>query len=173
MPVIYQSNKAKTRVTITLIEFCKTISPTASRLSGYNMKAKNLDEMLKRNDYVKLVPALHERAHKIVKMVKEKMESLEINSIEIKVNDKSYFICNDYAVDESYAPCRYLMIYRDKQYYLLEEDVDIQYDSVHAQQNKNLLFFLNHAKDVIRAIDEKEDELVQNIENALKNADTL
>lgn len=137
------------------------------------MKERSLDEILKRNDYVKLVPVLRERAKKIVSLIKSKMEDLDLDAVTIRVDGEYYDFLNTYIEPEVCAVKKYFCIRHEKITYVLEENVYPYYDNMDGANNKNFLFFLNHAKEIIKVLELKENGLVSSVQNALKETDSL
>lgn len=137
------------------------------------MKERSLEEILKRNDYVKLVPVLRERAKKIVSLIKSKMEDLDLDVVTIKVNGEYYDFLNTYIKPEVCAIKKYFCIRHKKLIHVLEENVVPYYENMDGANNKTFLFLLNHAKEIIKVLELKENGLVSSVQNALKETDSL
>lgn len=142
---------------------------------------KSLDEILKRNDYVKLVPKLKERAERVAKMIREKMDELDQSEISIKVDGGFYTVFISTVKSRSInCSSDYLAILKKDEYGDARtcslEDINRSYyycndynAMVMGADSSNALFFLNHAADLIRALDKIEDRLVNEMEFALDN----
>lgn len=143
---------------------------------------KSLDEILKRNDYVKLVPKLKERAESVAKMIREKMDELDQSEISVKVDGGFYTVFISTVRSRS-TNCSddYLAVLKKDEYGDARtcslEDINRSYyfcndynAMVVGANNSSALFFLNHAADLIRTLDKIEDRLVNEVESALDNA---
>ena len=146
---------------------------------------KTLDEILNRNDYVRLTATLKTRVEEIAKRIREKMEALDI------ANDDDNFDNGEIGIDgivvrvvsmkrRTFGEYEYLAIkregecYGDYKWYSLE-DVDKEYyyagdftAKVVGASNKEALAFLNVAKKLIEGLENIEDERVNNLQTALK-----
>ena len=145
---------------------------------------KTLDEILNRNDYVRLTATLKTRAEEIAKSIREKMEDLDI------ANDDN-FDDGEIGVDgvvvrvvsirrQTFGEYEYLAIKREGEcsgessWYSLE-DIGKEYyyardfsAKVVGASNKEALAFLNVAKKLIEGLGNIEDERVNNLQTALK-----
>ena len=141
---------------------------------------KTLDEILNRNDYVRLTATLKTRVEEIAKRIREKMEELDI------LNDDR-FDNGEIGVDgvvvrvvsikkQTFGEYEYLAIKREGEssWYSLE-DIGKEYyyagdfsAKVVGASNKEALAFLNVAKKLIEGLGNIEDELVNNLQTALK-----
>lgn len=145
---------------------------------------KTLDEILNRNDYVRLSESLKEQTKEIAKRIRRKMEDLDL------INDDSFF--NGEIGADGVTVCvksrksnagsyEYLAIKRKGEYYgeaewYSLEDVGKDYyfagdfnAEIVGASNKEALAFLNVAKKLIEGLGEVEDKLVNNVQTALKN----
>ena len=145
---------------------------------------KTLDEILNRNDYVRLTATLKTRVEEIAKRIREKMEDLDIAN-----NDDFYrgeIGINNVAVRVKSIKSRageyeFLAIKREGEYgeaswYSLE-DIGKEYyyagdfsAKVVGASNKEALAFLNVAKKLIEGLGNIEGESVKNLQIALKNS---
>ena len=134
---------------------------------------KTLDEILNRNDYVRLTATLKTRAEEIAKRIREKMKDMDISN-----NDDFYkgeIGIDDVAVRVKSIKSRageyeFLAIkregecYGEASWYSLE-DIGKEYLGA---SNKEALAFLNVAKKLIEGLRNIEDERVNNLQTALK-----
>ena len=134
---------------------------------------KTLDEILNRNDYVRLTATLKTRAEEIAKRIREKMKDLDISN-----NDDFYkgeIGIDDVAVRVKSIKSRageyeFLAIkregecYGESSWYSLE-DIGKEYLGA---SNKEALAFLNVAKKLIEGLGNIEDERVNNLQISLK-----
>ena len=134
---------------------------------------KTLDEILNRNDYVRLTATLKTRAEEIAKRIREKMKDLDISN-----NDDFYkgeIGIDDVAVRVKSIKSRageyeFLAIkregecYGESSWYSLE-DIGKEYLGA---SNKEALAFLNVAKKLIEGLENIEDERVNNLQISLK-----
>ena len=145
-----------------------------------------LDEILNRNDYVRLTATLKTIAAEIAKRIREKMEDLNI------ANDDN-FDNGEIGVDgvvvrvvsikrQTFGEYEFLAIKREGEcfgessWYSLE-DIGKEYyyagdfsAKVVGASNKEALAFLNVAKKLIEGLGNIEDESVKNLQIALKNS---
>lgn len=141
---------------------------------------KNLNEILKRDDYKKLTKQLKERVEKIACSIAVKMFDLDIEREIIKIDDVQV-TCN--RVRSSGGAYAFLAIGREDGYgtdwYSLE-DVNQSYyycgdydARVCGCTNKEALCFLNVASKIIERLDEIERAQVKEIQKALDNTKDL
>lgn len=141
---------------------------------------KNLNEILKRDDYKKLTKQLKERVEKIACSIAVKMFDLDIEREIIKIDDVQV-TCN--RVRSSGGAYDFLAIGREDGYgtnwYSLE-DVNQSYyycgdydARVCGCTNKEALCFLNVASKIIERLDEIERAQVKEIQKALDNTKDL
>lgn len=141
---------------------------------------KNLNEILKRDDYKKLTKQLKERVEKIACSIAVKMFDLDIEREIIKIDDVQV-TCN--RVRSSGGAYDFLAIGREDGYgtnwYSLE-DVNHSYyycgdydARVCGCTNKEALCFLNVASKIIERLDEIERAQIKEIQKALDNTNDL
>lgn len=141
---------------------------------------KTIDEILKRDDYKKLVPALRDRAEEIARNVKYKMLDLDMEELSLKGFDL-YIVrgrtnCGSYeylAFDAGYDNESFR-----HRFYCIDGAFSgyIHGDFNHpcyAASNKVMLDFLNKAKGIIEMLGEIETEKVKSIEEALESVKDL
>ena len=144
---------------------------------------KTLDEILSRNDYVRLSASLKTRVEEIAKRIREKMDYLDIA-------DDDNFDNGEIGIDgvvvrvismkrRTFGEYEYLAIKREGECYGEEkwyslEDVGKEYyyagdftAKVVGATNKEALAFLNVAKKLIKGLGDVEDKRVKSIEAAL------
>ena len=141
---------------------------------------KTLDEILNRNDYVRLTATLKTRVEEIAKRIREKMEELDIlnddrfDNGEIGVDDVVVRVVS--IKKQTFGEYEYLAIKREGEssWYSLE-DIGKEYyytgdfsAKVVGASNKEALAFLNVAKKLIEGLGNIEDERVNNLQTALK-----
>lgn len=148
---------------------------------------KTLDEILNRNDYLRLTETLKERVEEIARRIRQKMVELDIENDddfwngEIGVDNVVVRIVRQKSSVGTYS---YLAIKRevDAEYdgtstysYFSLEDInkDFYYSGdfnarVQGASNKEALAFLNVAKKLIQGLGEVEQEKVKAIENSLE-----
>ena len=141
---------------------------------------KTLDEILNRNDYVRLTATLKTRVEEIAKRIREKMEELDIlnddnfENGEIGVDDVVVRVVS--IKKQTFGEYEYLAIKREGEssWYSLE-DIGKEYyyagdfsAKVVGASNKEALAFLNVAKKLIEGLGNIEDERVNNLQTALK-----
>ena len=145
---------------------------------------KTLDEILNRNDYVRLTATLKTRVEEIAKRIREKMEELDIlnddnfDNGEIGVNGVVVRVVS--IKRQTFGEYKYLSIkregkcYGESSWYSLE-DIGKEYyyardfsAKVVGASNKEALAFLNVAKKLIEGLGNIEDERVNNLQTALK-----
>lgn len=144
---------------------------------------KNLNEILKRDDYKKLTKQLKERVEKIACSIAVKMFDLDIESEIIKIDDVQV-TCNRVRSNCG-SVYDFLAIGREDGYgygtnwYSLE-DVNHSYyycgdydARVCGCTNKEALCFLNVASKIIERLDEIERAQVKEIQKALDNTKDL
>ena len=141
---------------------------------------KNVNEILKRDDYKKLTKQLKERVEKIACSIAVKMFDLDIEREIIKIDDVQV-TCN--RVRSSGGAYDFLDIGREDGYgtnwYSLE-DINHSYyycgdydARVCGCTNKEALCFLNVASKIIERLDEIERAQVKEIQKALDNTKDL
>ena len=144
-----------------------------------------LDEILNRNDYVRLTATLKTIAEEIAKRIREKMEDLDIAN-----NDDFYLgeigidnvVVRVKSIKSRAGEYEFLAIkregecYGESSWYSLE-DIGKEYyyagdfsAKVVGASNKEALAFLNVAKKLIEGLGNIEDESVKNLQIALKNS---
>ena len=143
---------------------------------------KEINEILNRNDYVRLTAKLKSRVEELAKRIREKMEDLDI------ANDDN-FVDGEIGVDgvvvrvvsikrQTFCEYEYLAIKREgdgeSSWYSLE-DIGKEYyyardfsAKVVGASNKEAIAFLNVAKKLIEGLRNIEDERVNNLQTALK-----
>ena len=142
-----------------------------------------LDEILNRNDYVRLTATLKTIAEEIAKRIREKMEDLDIAN-----NDDFYrgeigidnVVVRVKSIKSRAGEYEFLSIkregecYGESSWYSLE-DIGKEYyyagdfsAKVVGASNKEALAFLNVAKKLIEGLRNIEDERVNNLQIALK-----
>ena len=142
-----------------------------------------LDEILNRNDYVRLTATLKTIAEEIAKRIREKMEDLDIAN-----NDDFYLgeigidnvVVRVKSIKSRAGEYEFLAIkregkcYGESSWYSLE-DIGKEYyytgdfsAKVVGASNKEALAFLNVAKKLIEGLGNIEDESVKNLQTALK-----
>ena len=141
---------------------------------------KNLNEILKRDDYKKLTKQLKERVEKIACSIAVKMFDLDIEREIIKIDDVQV-TCN--RVRSSGGAYDFLAIGREDGYgtnWYSFEDVNHSYyycgdydARVCGCTNKEALCFLNVASKIIERLDEIERAQVKEIQKALDNTNDL
>ena len=145
---------------------------------------KNLNEILKRDDYKKLTKQLKERVEKIACSIAVKMFDLDIEREIIKIDDVQV-TCNRVRSSGGAYAYDFLAIGREDGYgygtdwYSLE-DVNHSYyycgdydARVCGCTNKEALCFLNVASKIIERLDEIERAQVKEIQKALDNTKDL
>ena len=144
---------------------------------------KTLDEILNRNDYVRLTATLKTRVEEIAKRIREKMEDLDIAN-----NDDFYrgeiglnnVVVRVKSIKSRAGEYEFLSIkregecYGESSWYSLE-DIGKEYyyagdfsAKVVGASNKEAIAFLNVAKKLIEGLGNIEDERVNNLQIALK-----
>lgn len=136
---------------------------------------KSLDAILNRKDYKRLTEQLKERVSEIAKLIREKMEELDLQTLEL--NHIELAICSEGYDWRTYY---YLAISYDKYTNASLEDLG---QTIHLEKdcpceingaNNNLgLIFLNHAKDFIEKLGEIEDHKVAAVSKALSETQDL
>ena len=143
---------------------------------------KTLDEILSRNDYVRLSASLKTRVEEIAKRIREKMEELDIendddfDSGEIGIDDVVVRVVS--TKRRTFGEYEYLAIKREGECYGEEkwyslEDVGKEYyyagdftAKVVGATNKEALAFLNVAKELIEGLGELEQKRVESVKAA-------
>ena len=144
-----------------------------------------LDEILNRNDYVRLTATLKTIVEEIAKRIREKMEDLDIAN-----NDDFYrgeigidnVVVRVKSIKSRAGEYEYLSIkregecYGESSWYSLE-DIGKEYyyagdfsAKVVGASNKEAIAFLNIAKKLIEGLGNIEGESVKNLQIALKNS---
>lgn len=134
---------------------------------------KTLDEIINRQDYVRMNNALYQRARQLGDIALKKMVALECKSLSVNghkymlVNTNFYYngeFCNSvkefclYSYDEE----------RSEFYWTLGlQDDRCSPDKGSWARSCDNLTFLNDAKDLFRMLDELESRKVADIENAI------
>ena len=142
---------------------------------------KEIDEILNRNDYVRLTAKLKSRVEELAKRIREKMEDLDI------ANDDNFdngeigldgVVVRVVSIKRQFGEYEYLAIKREGEssWYSLE-DIGKEYyyardfsAKVVGASNKEALAFLNVAKKLIEGLGNIEGESVKNLQIALKNS---
>jgi hypothetical protein len=141
---------------------------------------KTIDEILKRDDYKKLVPALRSRAEEVAHLIKEKMVDLDLRSfdgtgfslhiVRSRTNCGSYeYLAFDAGESDYYYAHRFYCLDGAYQGYVHDDFNHPCYTA----SNGMMLKFLNNAKEIIEKLDEIETEKVKSITEALKNVEEL
>ena len=146
---------------------------------------KTLDEILNRNDYVRLTATLKTRVEEIAKRIREKMEDLDIAN-----NDDFYrgeigidnVVVRVKSIKSRAGEYEFLAIkregecYGESSWYSLE-DIGKEYyyagdfsAKVVGASNKEAIAFLNIAKKLIEGLGNIEGESVKDLQIALKNS---
>ena len=144
-----------------------------------------LDEILNRNDYIRLTATLKTRVEEIAKRIREKMEDLDIAN-----NDDFYrgeigidnVVVRVKSIKSRAGEYEFLAIkregecYGESSWYSLE-DIGKEYyyagdfsAKVVGASNKEAIAFLNVAKKLIEGLGNIEGESVKNLQIALKNS---
>ena len=144
-----------------------------------------LDEILNRNDYIRLTATLKTIAEEIAKRIREKMEDLDIAN-----NDDFYrgeigidnVVVRVKSIKSRAGEYEFLAIkregecYGESSWYSLE-DIGKEYyyagdfsAKVVGASNKEAIAFLNVAKKLIEGLGNIEGESVKNLQIALKNS---
>ena len=144
-----------------------------------------LDEILNRNDYIRLTATLKTRVEEIAKRIREKMEDLDIAN-----NDDFYrgeigidnVVVRVKSIKSRAGEYEYLSIkregecYGESSWYSLE-DIGKEYyyagdfsAKVVGASNKEAIAFLNVAKKLIEGLGNIEGESVKNLQIAVKNS---
>lgn len=145
---------------------------------------KTLDEILNRNDYVRLSESLKEQTKEIAKRIRTKMVELDINNDSFdngEIGADGVTVCvksrkSNAGSYEFLAIKRKGDYYGEAEWYSLE-DVGKDYyfagdfnAEIVGASNKEALAFLNVAKKLIEGLGEVEDKLMNSVQTALKNA---
>lgn len=146
---------------------------------------KTVEEIMKRNDYVRLTENLVERVEEIAVKVRRKMQDLDLDEIYI---EGLTLIVKEYSADQGQYYFNNLSI---KQYcavdydggydeYLSIEDINKSYYAyndykcrITGASNKQALKFLNAAKKIFEYLDEIETQQVNDINKALEETKDL
>lgn len=139
---------------------------------------KTLDEIINRQDYVRVNKALVERVRELAPIFAKKIYELtdfawnnktEYPAFAVSVNGHSYCVLVTRTIggriDEVNLARVYDSTYRAGWEHFFNYD-DLRYTIKHSV----LLDFLNDAKDILAKLDEAESELVKESEVALENA---
>lgn len=132
---------------------------------------KTVDEIINREDYIKLNEALKNRSIQIAKMIRGLMYELEISEI------GDYRICN---VSSNGCSEDYLSIAVDgsPEYHSLEHEKSFRYANdfhcwIEKATGQERLQFLNCAKVLFEKIDNMKTQRCHEIENALSETESL
>ena len=137
---------------------------------------KTLDEILSRNDYVRLSASLKTRVEEIAKRIREKMEELDIendddfDSGEIGIDDVVVRVVS--IKRQTLGEYDYLAIKRESSWYSLENIGKEYYYArdfsakVVGASNKEALAFLNVAKKLIEGLGELEHKRIESVKAA-------
>lgn len=155
---------------------------------------KTVEEILKRNDYVRLTENLVERVEEIAKIVRHKMYYLDIDKITVNgvtVAITTYYNCNFGSTTFLAMPTEYREEWNgsygrpqinedDELVYTSLEDINKDYcigDDWNCRfigaDNKQARLFLNNAKAILERLDEIETEQVDEINKALKETEDI
>lgn len=137
------------------------------------MKEKSLDEILQRNDYVKLIPVLKQRAGKLIDLFTDKMVDLDFRPVIIERDGKEIQFSLDFTEPEEIDNGRTFGVWVDDKFYIYDQNFPITYSNVCYANNKHYLLLLNNAKEIIKRIGEIEDELVAEAKTALSSASNI
>lgn len=146
-------------------------------------KKKSLDAILARNDYKRLTVALKERVEGIARLIREKMEELDIphdeDFYEGEICANGVTVRIDSVRSNGLGSYEFLAIKREGEYYgeyfwYSLEDINREYyyardfnARVRGANSKEALAFLNAAQRLIEGLGEIEDEQVATVEHAL------
>lgn len=143
---------------------------------------KTLDEIFKRNDYVRVTAQLRERAHELAEIILRKIVELDCESRKMCFNGHSYevhtlvsnvgteeFLCvpKVWDFDGHLSVTHYNMHGRNG---YLHGDFSCPLNDASNTQYRD---FLNDCKDILAWLDHMESEKVAECEQALKNAEGL
>lgn len=142
---------------------------------------KTLDEIISRQDYVRVNKALAERVRELAPIFAKKLYELtnfawgnktEYPAFAVSVNGHSYCVLVARTIggriDEVTLARVYDSTYKAGWEHFFKYD-DLRYTSKHSV----LLDFLNDAKDILAKLEEAESELVKESEVALENAKAI
>lgn len=143
---------------------------------------KTLDEILKRNDYVRLTPSLKAAAKDVARRIREKIEDLDL------ANDDDFYhgeigigdvVVRIESVKSHHGEYEFLAIkregesYRDASWFSLE-DIGEKYPfkgdytaEVCGASNKEAIAFLNVAKQLIEGLGDVEQKRIDRAQQAL------
>ena len=150
----------------------------------------SLDEMLKRDDYARLLPKLRERVESLAYDIRKKMEELDLVDYTVcgSYTDNSGMLIKvqvviDSVISHGVGSCEYLAIKRKTEFgstYRSLEDVGKDYyyandynARIVGASHKEALMFLNAAKSIICNLNEIESRQAKDVENTLQNASEL
>lgn len=141
---------------------------------------KTLDEIIKRNDYVRVTKQLRERAHELAEIIREKLVELDADGVRIKhENGKSvdYIVC-EFTYEGFEESTLTVSSASDcgGEYYDLEGWKCVNhffYGTIFREKPYYLRIFLNDCRAILEKIDEMETKKVTECEQALKNAEGL
>lgn len=141
---------------------------------------KTLDEIIKRNDYVRVTAQLRNRAHELAEIVREKMESIELEGVRITHKDdtSSCYVVIGLSYDGfKESTLTYHEHGFGTEYYDLEgwktNTISFRYGYILREQTHYLRTFLNDCRAILNEIDRIESERVSECEQSLKNAEGL
>ena len=137
---------------------------------------KTIDEVIKRNDYKKLVPQLKEKSIEIAQLILHKMIELDCEDVCFKVD--AYIRCHKYSgnggtethlvVEGDYGQIYSLNVW--KGYYL---NGDFSNVFIEPADNKMRLVFLNSVQDILQRLTHIEDTLTAQVESTLRKAESI
>ena len=155
---------------------------------------KKVEEILERNDYVRLSKNLVERVEKIAKIVRNKMYHLDIDRLTVNgvtVAITTYYNCNVGSTTFLAMPTEYKNEWNS--YYgspQINEEDELVYTSLEninedycvcgdyncrliGADCKQARLFLNNAKAILERLDEIETEQVDEVNKALKETEDI
>lgn len=149
------------------------------------MTNKSIDEILKRDDYVRLTKALKDRTEEIAVKVRRKMQDLDLDEMiinGIKIVVKEYSADHGQYHFDNLAIKQYCAVDCGGGYYdyLSLEDINESYYAyddlmckIEGASNKQALKFLNSAKKIFSYLDEIETQQVSDVNKALEETKDL
>lgn len=135
---------------------------------------KSLDAILNRKDYKRLTEQLKERVSEIAKLIRDKMEELDVDTVYgdgLKIIASKYYACFgefDYLTVDHYGDTESLEEPGCDYYFAGNFGSHIQ-----GVPNKRALQFLNGAKAIIEQLSEIEDQQVADVSKALAETQDL
>lgn len=137
---------------------------------------KTIDEVIKRNDYKKLVPRLNEKSIEIAQLILRKMIELDCEDVCFKVG--AYIRCNKYSgdggtethlvVENDYGQIYSLNVL--KGYHLNGNFSNV---FIEPADNKMRLVFLNSVQNILEQLIHLEDTLTIQVESALREVESI